>query len=445
MRDLSLTVIIVFLGLSMMMASRAIASTVSIVERDDHATFLINDAPFFVNGAGMGYTDDAGIKTLAAAGGNAFRTWDTAALDNQLAAAKKYGLMVLVGLDVGKQLQGFDYQDAAAVSEQQERLLAIVEKYKSHPNVLGWILGNELNLMVNDQGQAVSANPLVYTAVGELAEKIRHIDPDHPMTIAFAFTGTLKQDIGFALEAIPDLDFISLQAYGALPVIPQTVSELNLQKPFMITEYGPLGHWEMPATSWGREIEEPSGDKAKGMRARMEGSVINDPTGKLLGSFAFLWGQKQERTPTWYGLFLASGEKIASVDELTRVWTGQWPDNRAPAAWSITLQGQSADKNVTVGTGEHIAAAALIDDPEGDELSVRWELREEVQERSHGGHFEQAPRPIAIAEAVSAVNGNEYSLSFNAPARAGQYRLYVYASDAGDGAATANIPFLISD
>ena len=444
MRDLLLIVFVFFPGLSMM-TSGATASTVSIVERDDQATLLVNDAPFFANGAGMGYTDEAGIRKLASAGGNAFRTWDTAALDSQLAAAEKHGLMVLVGLDVGKQLQGFDYRDVTAVNEQQERLLSIVEKYKSHPNVLGWILGNELNLMVDEQGQAVPADPLVYTAVGELAEKIRQMDPDHPMTIAFAFTATLKQDIGFALEAIPELDFISLQAYGALPVIPQTVSELNLEKPFMITEYGPLGHWEMPATSWGREIEEPSGHKAKGMRARMDGSVINDPSGKLLGSFAFLWGQKQERTPTWYGLFLASGEKIASVDELTRAWTGQWPDNRAPAAWSITVQGQSADKNVTIGAGEMVEAVALIDDAEGDELLVRWELREEVEERSHGGHFEQAPKQIAIAEATSGVNSDEYSFSFKAPIQPGQYRLYVYASDASDGAATANIPFLISN
>ena len=444
MRCFFLVVFVLFPGLSVM-TTGATASTVSIVQRDDQATLLVNDEPFFVNGAGMGYTDDSGIEKLAAAGGNAFRTWDAMALDSQLAAAKKHGLMVLVGLDVGKQLQGFDYRDVAAVNEQQDRLLSIVDKYKSHPNVLGWILGNELNLMVNEQGQAVPADPFVYTAVGELAEKIRQLDPDHPMTIAFAFTATLKQDIAFALEAIPDLDFISLQAYGALPVIPQTVSELNLDKPFMITEYGPLGHWEMPATSWGREIEEPSGHKAKGMRDRMDGSVINDPTGKLLGSFAFLWGQKQERTPTWYGLFLASGQKIASVDELTHAWTGQWPDNRAPAAWSITLQGQSADKSVFVGAGEMVKAVAVIDDPEGEELAVRWDLLEEVEERSHGGHFEQVPEQVALVDATSAVNDNEYSLEFNVPSQPGQYRLYVYASDTGGGAATANIPFLVSE
>ena len=444
MRNLSILLLRVCLVLGLPMATHcALASKVTIVQQDNKATLQVNEVPFFVKGAGMGYTNEAGIRKLASAGDNAFRTWDTAALDTQLAAAHKYGLMVLVGLDIGKELQGFDYRDAAAVSEQQQRILSIVREYQGHSNILGWILGNELNLMVNQQGQVVPADPLVYKVIGELAKEIRRLDHDHPLTMAFAFTSTLKQDIGFALEAIPDLDFISLQAYGALPVLPQTFTALKPGIPFMITEYGPMGHWEMPATRWGREIEEPSGRKAKGMRGRMNGSVINDPTAQLLGSFAFLWGQKQERTPTWYGLFLASGEKTASVDELTQIWTGKWPANRAPAAWSITLQERSADQSVTVDTGDHVKAFAIIEDPEGDNLAVRWELLEEVVKRSHGGHFERAPKQVDIAGGTSTVIGNEYSLAFNAPSLPGQYRLFIYATDAHGGAATANIPFLV--
>lgn len=144
-------------------------SRVSIVEQNGKMTLMLNDQPFAVNGAGMGYSDEQGVATLAAAGGNAFRTWDTDALDVQLAAAARYGLMVLVGLDLRKELQGFDYNDDVAIKQQHERLMAIVNKYRQHPNVLGWILGNEPNLMVDGDGQLVPANPLVYTAIGQLS------------------------------------------------------------------------------------------------------------------------------------------------------------------------------------------------------------------------------------------------------------------------------------
>jgi hypothetical protein len=393
----------------------------------------------------MGYRDEAGIQRLAEAGGNAFRTWDTENLGTQLDAANKHGLMVLAGLAVGKQLQGFDYSDEEAVKLQHERLLSEVRQYKDHPSLLGWILGNEPNLMINERGQLVPADSRVYSVIGDLARDINVIDPQHPTTVAFAFTPTLAEDIQMALTAAPALQFVSLQAYGALPVIPQLVADLKLPVPFMITEYGPLGHWEMPSTRWGREIEEASGHKAKGMRARMQGSVIDDPTQRLLGSFAFLWGQKQERTPTWYGLFLASGERTSSVDELTHVWTGSWPANRAPAAWSLTLQGKTADRSVTASTGEVLAASAHIEDPENDPLRVHWELLEEVDIRSHGGHFERTPSKRSIDELRVSQKNAHFLASFKAPPSAGEYRLFVYAIDGAGGAATANFPFKVVD
>ena len=152
---------------------------------------------------------------------------------------------------------------------------------------------------------------------------------------------------------MPSLDFVSLQAYGALSAIPERVAAMPGDWPFMITEYGPLGHWEMPATDWGREIEEPSGLKARGMRERMEPVILSDSTGRLIGSFAFLWGQKQERTPTWYGLFTADGARTASVDELTRWWTGHYPSKPLACGLVDLPRRAGANRECPAGTGRH--------------------------------------------------------------------------------------------
>ena len=175
------------------------------------------------------------------------------------------------------------------------------------------MVGNELNLSPGN-GQLV--NPKVYDALKEIVDYIHKNDPNHPVTTAFA--GVQKQQIKVALERCPDLDFVSLQVYGGLASMPEQVKAAEITKPFAITEYGPIGHWERPQTRWGREIEETSEEKATGLFDRIQKGIVNDPTGLCLGGYAFLWGQKQERTPTWYGMFLKTGEATAIVDELTR-------------------------------------------------------------------------------------------------------------------------------
>ncbi len=418
-------------------------SKVELLQSGKDWTLQVDGKPFVVHGAGMGYTDEAGIARLAEAGGNAFRTWGTQHLDVQLAAAQRHGLKVLVGLDMQKQLQGFDYQDEEAVARQLKALQASIDRYRSHPGLLGWIIANEPNLMIGADGAAVQPDPAVYEAMADVLDYIHEQDPDHPATVAFAFTATLAEDVALALQAMPALDFLSFQAYGALPVVPDLVQGLAVNLPYMVTEFGPLGHWEMPATQWGREIEEPSGAKAVGLVERMQQAGLHDPQGQLLGGFAFLWGHKQERTPTWYGLFTEEGGRTAAVDELSRLWTGQYPRHRAPSAWGLTLNGEVAGASVSVLPASRLTASLQVSDPDSDDLTVRWQVRKEVELRSHGGHFEARPDSVATQFSDHSRADDRHGVTLLAPVDPGHYRLYAWASDEQGGVATANFPFLV--
>lgn len=430
-----------------MSAGYAYAGVVEIMQVDGRYRLLLDGAPFDVRGVGLEGSDETEIASLAEklahAGGNTFRTWGTESIEAHLGAAERNDLQVLVGLDIAQQLSGFDYGDAATVRQQHTAAVRAIETYRDHPNLLGWIVGNEPNLLVDEYGAVITADPRVYDAIDAVVTHIHEHDPSHPAVVAFAFTPTLDDDVRTALARIPSLDIVAFQGYGALPAIPDVVTRLALDRPFMITEFGALGHWEMPSTDWGREIEEPSGVKADGVVARMTPAVTDDRTGKLLGAFAFLWGQKQERTPTWYGLFTKSGERTSMVDELERFWTGEWPANRAPAARAMTLDGRSAVDNIVLETATDTDARLLVVDPDGDALDTRWVLRQEVGDRSDGGHHEVEPESLPLTIRSIGQDADGPTLRFVTPDAPGEYRLFVYAADGHGGVATANVPFRV--
>jgi len=403
-------------------------SKVEIKAVDGDYNFYVDNKLFKLKGAGGGNN----LAALQAAGGNSLRTWGSRNGLQLLDSVYKYNIMIAMGLGMGQELHGFDYNDTAAVGKQFRRNIAAIEELKNHPNLFCWVVGNELNL-----SNKKPVNPKVYDALKDIVDYIHKEDPNHPVTTTFA--GIQKQQIAVALEHCPSLDFLSLQIYGSLGNIGEQVKAAEITKPFAITEYGPIGHWERPRTSWGREIEETSSEKASGLFVRIQKGIVNDPTGLCLGGYAFLWGQKQERTPTWYGMFLKTGEATAIVDELTHYWTGEYPENRAPKLDSMKIDGKNAIDNIFLKPGIEYTAKVFVTDPNGDNMIYKWELQGEVAVRSEGGAHENEPGEIAI-EIQSNING---VLRFKSPKEKGEYRLFSYVFDGKGKVGTANVPVYV--
>lgn len=410
---------------------------VTIKQVDGEYNFYINDELFEIKGAGLDFNQGKDFKALAEAGANTFRTWRTEHAPMELDSALKYNLKIAMGLDMDKELHGFDYNDTEAVQKQFEKIKQEVLKYKDHPALLCWVAGNELNLLINEDGSLGTVNPKAYDALADVVDFIHEVDPHHPVTTTFA-AGAQEAHVKVALERCPQLDFLSYQVYNDLVVLPQQEMRNNIDKPYLVTEFGPKGHWERPATSWGREIEENSSEKAAGLWDRMQIGFGTDTTGRNMGGFAFVWGQKQERTPTWYGIFNKDGRPIAVIDELTRFWTGSYPANRAPAVKSMSLDNQVGTDNIKLTPGTSYQAQVDALDHEGDDLTYTWSLMKEVGVRSEGGAFEAEPETLEI-DVVKQEGG---SLTFTSPEEKGDYRLFVYIYDEGK-VGNANIPFLV--
>jgi hypothetical protein len=378
-----------------------------------------NGLPYVIRGAG----GRIHLETLRDAGGNSIRTWGETDLEPLLDRAHELGISVTIGIWLGQPRQGFNYGNEGSLRAQTETVRGFLRRYRNHPALLMWGIGNEM--------EGDGADPRIWTHVNELAKLVHQEDPNHPaMTVVAEIGGPKLQQFK---TLCPDVDVLGINSYAGLPSLPKRLKEGGFDRPFAVTEFGPQGTWEVAKTPWGAPIEANSTRKADEYLANYRGAIASQPN--CLGSFVFHWGQKQETTPTWFGMFLNSGERLGPVEAMATAWTGKAPANRAPRL--VKLDTPVEGKEVPPG-GTHVAKLD-VQDPDGDPLTVRWEIRSESSDRREGGDRES--EPIAHPEAFIEAKGTQ--LTFRAPALQGGYRVFAYAYDGKGNAATANVPFFV--
>lgn len=405
-------------------------ATVTVAKTATGFGLLRDGEPYFIKGVG----GRARLEDLVAAGGNSIRTWSPKDAEPILDQAHRLGLTVTVGIWLGHERHGFDYSDPADVARATDAARRAVLVLKNHPALLMWGIGNEM--------EGDGSNPKVWQTINDLARMIKEIDPHHPTMTVIA--GASRQKIRSLNAYCPDVDVVGINAYGDLSAIPRALRKQRLARPYVITEFGPFGWWQVDKTGWGAEIEPTSTQKAETYLAGYRAAVTAEPQ-LCLGSYAFLWGHKQEHTQTWFGMFLPSGERTAAVDAMTFAWTGEWPRNRCPEIRAFTVD-RASDQQPASAPGQHVyppGAPLRCDvsalDPDGDDIRVTWELRSESTDRRSGGDSEEAPpaHPEAI---LLATNTN---LLLQLPQTEGAYRVFVYVLDGHGNAATANVPILV--
>ena len=403
------------------LAASAKAIPVELRQTEQGWQLLRGGKPYFIRGAG----GNGSLELLAAAGANSVRTWGADDIDARLDAAHALGLSVTVGIWLGHERHGFDYNDEAQVRKQLEAARQTVLHYKDHPAVLLWGIGNEM------EGFGGGDNPAIWKAVNDIAAMVKKLDPFHPtMTVTAELGGGRIEGVQ---KRCPAIDIHGINSYGGAPSVAERYRAGGATKPYVLTEFGPLGVWEIPKNDWGAPSEPTSTEKAAFYRRSYESGVIGVP-GLALGSYVFIWGFKMEATPTWYGMFLPDGAPLGAVDVMTELWSGRPPKDLAPTVKPLVIEGEPR-----LDPGDEVRVRAVIADPEGAAIRVRWLLRREAGEYMTGGDFR--PVPPEIEGAV--LEGRPDGARLRMPREPGPYRLFLYAYDAAGRAATANVPLLV--
>ena len=267
-------------GLALISAAAAAEPVpVELRQTDEGWQLFRGGEPYLIRGAG----GTAPLEDLAALGANSIRTWSIDGAEQVLDQAHAHGMTVTLGIWLGHERHGFDYGDRKQVAAQFERVREIVLKYRDHPALLLWGIGNEMEEFESGD------DPAVWTAVNDIAAMVKELDPHHPtMTVTSEVGGGRITSLH---ERSPAIDIHGINTYGGAQSVAERLREGGATKPYVITEFGPVGPWEVPTTDWGAPYEQTSTQKAEFYRQSFEKAVL-ESRGQSLGAYAFLWGAR---------------------------------------------------------------------------------------------------------------------------------------------------------
>lgn len=402
-----------------------------IVEKNGKFELLVNGVPTYIKGVGGTNRLDHAARN----GANAFRTWGgrVESIKKDLEQAKAHNMYIMQGIGLTKNRASYSDESYKDKLRNEVRLLA--ETFKDDPNILVWGLGNEID---HEEKANIGA---AWKFVDELAQIIKSIDKRH--LVATVITHNPR-----ALDSIarytPNIDMVGINSYGAIGKAAEIVEKSSYKGAYMITEWGPTGFWESPSTKWKAPIEQTSEEKRVVYEERYNNYILGSK--RCLGSFVFLWGQKEERTPTWFSMFVEkgveglplNGEKTPMVEAMERVWKGAGLKQTAPVVGKFTINGKAAIESVTLQAGQSFEGKVAVTDKENDQLTYVWEILKEATVLGSGGSYE--PRPDRVGK-VATTDTHTYQTSVSEP---GNYRLYVYVLDNTGFASTANVPFQVT-
>ena len=396
--------------------------------RSDNGKYSLirNSQPYFITGA-AGHTSLAKLKEV---GGNTIRTYDTLNLGSILDDAQKNNLAVMVGLPIPEsEHAAFIYNKPEARDKQLRDIRNLVNRYKNHPAVLMWCLGNELDFSPNIKLYHF------YKAFNKLVETIHQDDPNHPVTTTMK---NLYPKNLFCISMFTKVDVLSTNIFISLDEMKEELEKVSWfwQGPFIISEWGIEGPWLKKRNAWGARIEETSHKKAERYREMYQYIPHDNP--RFLGSFVFYWGFKQETTHTWFSMFDENGNKSEAVGVMQSLWTGKNTQARSPDLNYMLVNKKGAMDNIILKPGE--AATAILDilKPDSSHYTL-WEIYPEDWFLSKNEKNNKKLRPVG--EVI--ISSGYFSADFKAPSKEGPYRIFATVYNKSGYFATCNTPFYV--
>lgn len=395
------------------------ASVVEVTGSQGDWELTVDGSPYTVEGLTWGPSAENAAEYMpdvASMGVNTVRTWGTDATTLPLLdAAAAHGVRVIAGFWLqpggGPGSGGcVDYVNDHDYKGYQLYLMnEWVAAYKDHPGVLMWSVGNESILGMDNcyDGAELEAQRAAYAEfVNDAALEIKALDPHHPVSSTDAWTGAWP----YYEEHSPDLDLLQVNSYGAVCDIRQTWEAGGYDRPYILTEGGPAGEWEVEDDVNGVPDEPTDVDKRDGYREAWD--CLMDHEGVALGATLFHYGTESDFGGVWFNL-LPGDERRLAYHEVADLYGGDVGGNTPPVITDLAVGGD----RTAVPAGSEISLTADVTDPDGD--AITYDVL--VNSKYIDGSGALTP--------VESTRESDGSLTVTAPGRPGVWKLYLRARD----------------
>ena len=377
---------------------------------DNNWALMVNGEPFEIKGVTFGYDKDAEnydryFKDLKFLGVNTIRLWATNNNTNKLLdAAETYGIKVMVGIWMRHGRPGMEDDDSFNYLEDKEGMkvmyngaIETVEKYKNHPAVLTWGVGNEvyLNIATDEEKEAYSI------LLEKICSKIKALDPNHPITSIEAWTFGLD----WWQKLVPSIDIYGLNSYGSgAGFLASEVKKRGIDKPYIITEFGVTGEWDIKQKKNGVIVEPTDQQKYNAIAIGYNDWIKNKPA--CLGVYVFHYASGNAFISPW---FFTHHKDMYRPQywAIREAYTGSKPINNVPIIETFELP------NSNYESGLWIPATLKVSDIEHEKLDISFYYNQRTGSRKRrnqintlnyrttntGGYLIQVPKedgPIKI-------------------------------------------------
>jgi hypothetical protein len=379
----------------------------------------VDGKPFYIKGVGCNDAQSDGVDYLglvAETGANTVRIYGDAT-EEYLDLAARHGLKVNVGFWTNAIRKNWkeSYRDPTHTANLKEKALAYVRRFKNHPAVLTWTMGNETFIFSEKEEEREAYGYFLE----DLVQAIHKEDPNHPVIYSSSYTRCLP----YLKRLVPSIDIVGVNVTGGAGSAIAWAEKNEFDRPVIVTEFAPLGAWEMRHDP--NDMPYDPFDHMKADTYLSSWRQMQDNQRSCIGGFAFVMGAfRNQDSLTWYNMNYG-GLKRAGFWTVREIYTGQKPTNRPPKITGFLVTPVSGLRRKT-WTSVRVDAR----DADHDPLQIDYMITNIAND------------PLIVEKPIfypTAVASDELGMaSVQVPNKKGIFRIYTTVKDGQGNIAIAN-------